>query len=212
MKDFRDLYIHLHGHSINDLIERLTKQCTAPWTRAIDKEENLSLSDHKMFCFVRDTFDNLPKAALVLSDKKEGVWYIPNIVPAESGEMSVDEYNGILLDFEKLILRPARAGTKIRIKVTTDSLSIRDRAGERVEKALESFSNLANKATGGTHPSDRERWFRFLVLANHKGRELDTELVGQTLLEHGWMPERVEKLRLEFEFAQGLLSYAKANR
>jgi hypothetical protein len=211
MKTFRDLFINLNGHTIEELIGKLTQQCSTPWVRAVDREKDLHAFDSQMYCFVRNADENFPKAALVLADKEDDKWYVPNIVPAESGELGIDNYNGILLDFEKSVLRPALTGMTVTTIITNDHISITDIAGKDVEKALERFSALANKSTGSSHPSDKERWFQFLVMANQKEGRITTDLVRQTLLDQGWSSDRAYELMLEYEFARDLLNYKKSH-
>jgi hypothetical protein len=211
MKTFRDLYIRLSGHSIDDFIARVAASCHAPWHRAIDEEEKLPAPGSMMFSFGRKTDSALPGAFLFIANKEGDLWYVSNIVPTERAELGYDRYNNILIDFEKNVLRPAIAGTRIEVDLTGDYISIRDVAGGDVEDALSTFSKLANKSTGSSHPLDRERWFHFLVLANKQRTNLQTDLVIQTLIDLGWSDERAYELGIEFEFAQDLLNYFKGH-
>ncbi len=211
MKTFRDLLISLNGHRIDDLVDRLTSECRVPWRRAIGKEETRTRPESGSFCFERDADEGLPAAALFLFNKEGDVWYVSNIIPTKVGELSHDQYNNILLEFEKNVVRHAVSGTKIESHVTEDHTSISDVAGEDVANALIKFSNLANKSTGSSHPLDRKRWFEFLVLANKRGTDLYPDLVIQTLIDLGWSEERAYELGIEFEFAQDLLSHFRGN-
>lgn len=211
MKTFRDLFIHLEGHSVEELVSLLTDRCHPPWTRETSKEEDLPGLSPKMFCFERSADEQLPGAALFITNKEADVWYVPNIVPTETGELGYDTYNKILLEFKNSVLHPAVENTGIKVNVTEDHVFIKDVAGHDVEAALIQFSNLANKSTGSSHPRDRERWFRFLVLANNKEADLSGELVIRTLVELGWSEERAYDLGIEFEFSQELLDFAKSH-
>jgi len=53
MKIFQDLFIRLQGHSVEEFVDGLTGCCQLPWTRAIDKEEELPSLESRMYCFER---------------------------------------------------------------------------------------------------------------------------------------------------------------
>lgn len=209
MKTFRELYLHLNGASIEEIGASLTRHCRSPWRRCEDKENDLGLSGRKPLCFESQGGGEISPAALFLFPKKDDVWNVSNIVPTKESELGPKKYNLVLENFLANVVTPAIAGTSATVEVSSDEISIGSVAGTEVERALVSFSNLANKSTGSSHPSDRERWFEFLILASEAEPSPDTELVINTLIELGWSEEKAYDLGLRYEFANGLLSYAR---
>ncbi len=204
MKTFRDLYLHLNGVDMSDLANKLTNQCQPPWSRNKDKEDHLGILEGPPLCFERNLS---PSAALFLYQQDKDTWYVSNIVPTSTSELSYDEYNKVLEDFLNSIVEPVINNTTVKAEMTRDEITIGSVAGEEVEKALASFSLLANKSTGSSHPSDRKRWFNFLVLANKSASDLGADLVYRALMEQGWSDEQANKLAGQFENANDLLTY-----
>jgi hypothetical protein len=209
MKTFRELYIRLNGYSIENLIEKLTAHCNGMWTHVVSREMLQDLSGLPSYCFERKKGDGIPSAALYLFNKDSNTWYIANIIPTDLSELTHDQYNKILLNFQEFVVEPAIKASKIDIEVTKDQISIADLAGEEVEKSLINFSTYANKSTGSSNSFDRKRWFKFLVLANQSGVILSSDIIVKTLIELGWSEERAYELGIEFNFANDLLSYIK---
>lgn len=209
MKTFQELYIHLNGHSIEDLIEKFTTHCKHSWVRVVDKEALSDLSGSPYYCFERKETDGIPSATLYLFNQDNNTWYVANIIPMSLSELTHDQYNKIVLDFQEFVVNQATKATKIDVEVTKDQISITDLAGEDVEKALISFSALANKSTGSSNSFDRRRWFKFLVLANQSGASLPSDIIVKALIELGWSEEQAYELGIEFNFANDLLSYIK---
>lgn len=209
MKTFRDLYIHLNGVDIDTLSRRLENQSQAPWTRRKDKEEELGDKDGRPICFEAKNGGTVSPSTLFIFQKynqNETLW-VSNIVPTEESELTYDQYNFALEHFYGNIVRPAIEGTLITAELTSDQISIGRIAGEKVEKAIVQFSNLANKSTGSSHPLDRKRWLEFLVLAHEARSGLHSDIIIRTLVELGWSEEKAIELSIQFEFAEDLLSY-----
>ena len=164
MKTFRDLYIHLNGVDLDTFLNKLELHSKEPWTRRKDKEEELEVTGDKPICFVATKGHCVEPSALFIFQKKFGTWWVSNIVPSEKNELSFDQYNQALENFYRNILMPAIEGTEINANLTSNEISVGSVAGAEIEKALTSFSNLANKSTGSSHPRDKDRWFKFLIL------------------------------------------------
>ncbi|NET70392.1 MAG: hypothetical protein F6K62_05130 [Sphaerospermopsis sp. SIO1G2] len=209
MKKFRDLYIHLNNYDIEQLIKHLTDNCTNNWSRAYEREKNAVLSAEKSYCFEHTTGDGLEAAGLILFQKDRNTWFVPNIVPTEKDQLSIDEYNQILVDFFKKIVQPAIKNTSVTAELTNDKEFIENLIGNDAAALLNKFSNSANKFTITSHPLDRKKWFDFILSVNSKGVKLDPNLLSNSLIEKGWSQEAVDKLVTEYEFADALLNYTK---
>ncbi len=207
MKVFRDLYIRLNGARVEDLIEQLTVQCGVHWHRALDREKEAGSMGEKAFSFEHTAGDGLERAGLSLFQKDGDIWYVPNIIPLDSSQLSRDQYNKILENFLDTIVRPSIAGLPVTAELSGDVVFLKDVVGEDVAVLLHNFSVLANKSTGSSHPCDRNRWFDFLIAVQRKRVSLDTDLLIHSLMEDGWSEDRAHDLAIEYEFAIGLLDY-----
>lgn len=211
MKTFRNLNIDLNGHDIESFIEQLTQNCGENWKRAFEREENAKYFKEKAFCFEYKGNNELPAAGLTLFENDEGTWYVPNIVPIESSQLSIDEYNKLLIDFKNSLIDPVAQKTSIRVELTTDKVFLEDIVGKEAADALKIFSGCANKSTGNSHPCDKKRWFEFLLAAKESTKKsekkLYSDILEATLIEQGWSEEWADKLALDFEYSQDLLDF-----
>ncbi len=207
MKTFRNLYIHLNGIDINALSRELENQSQAAWTRRKDKEEELGDKKGRPICFEAQKGGPVPPSTLYIFQKDYETLWVSNIVPTEASELTHDQYNTALENFYENIVLPAIQKTSITAELTSDQVSIGSVAGEKAEEAFLLFSELANKSTGSSYPSDRKRWLEFLVLAHEARSNLDSGIIIRTLVELGWSEEQAVELGIQFEFAEDLLSY-----
>ncbi|MCX7067949.1 MAG: hypothetical protein NTW85_09695 [Methylococcales bacterium] len=207
MKIFQNLYIDLNGHDIDSFIEQLTKNCGKNWKRAFEREENARYFNEKAFSFEYIGGNSLPNAGLTLFENEKGIWYVPNIIPIEIGELSVDEYNKLLIDFKISLVEPAIQNTSINVELTKDQVFLEDVVGKEATEALKRFSKLANKSTGYSHGCDEKRWFEFLLAAQKSGKQLYSDILEATLREQGWSEEWAHKLASQFEYGEKLLDF-----
>lgn len=207
MKVFRDLFIKLNKVSVEDLVEQFTARCGDNWHRALDREQHACSTGEMVFSFEHSAGDGLERAGLSLFQKDGDTWYVPNIVPLDSGQLSHDQYNKILENFLDTIVRPSITGLSVTAELSGDELFLKDVVGEDVVALLHKFSLLANKSTGSSHPYDRNRWFDFLIAVQRKHISLNTDLLIHSLMEEGWSEDRAHNLAIEYEFAVGLLDY-----
>lgn len=207
MKTFRELYIHLNGIEIDAFSKDLDTQLKGGWIRRNDKEKAHDSIVGKLLCFEAEEGNSISPAALFIAQKADATLWVSNIVPTESSELNYDEYNSVLEDFYENIVLPAIDETPITAELTSDQISIGSIAGDEVERALITFSNLANKSTGSSHPLDKKRWLEFLILAHQSQSNLYSDMVIRTLVELGWSEEKAIQLGIEYEFAEDLLSY-----
>ncbi len=105
------------------------------------------------------------------------------------------------------ICEPVAEYHGLRVGVSPDQQDISDMLTPKAMKALQLFSNAANKSTGSSHPLDRKRWLKFLVLAHSEHASLDTDTLARWLVEEQRWPEhQAEKLSIAYEFARELLN------
>ena len=78
---------------------------------------------------------------------------------------------------------------------------------------LRIFSASANKGTGASHPSDRERWNEFVLIAQREHSSLSSFTLRRWLIEvESWPPEIAELLAIEYGYGRGLLAFSEGRR
>lgn len=207
MKTFKDVYIKVGEAGIVDYIKDVTAGLEQPWKRAYENEENSKYLGEVAFCFQREGDSALPAAGLSIFQKGGNTWYIPNVVPIESGQLSYEEYNEIITEFYNSCLVPTSKKRDIAVDISTGELDDEDIVGESSAKLLKAFSSCANKSTGSSHPLDRKRWFTFLVEASKSQDEIDTGDLKRLLQQQGWSEELALDLVIEFEFGRELIKH-----
>jgi hypothetical protein len=210
MKTFRNLYIDLNGYDIERFVGQLTGYClnrAGSWKRSVEREEHARYFKEKAFVFEYIGADGIINASLTLFQNDTGRWYVPNIIPIASHQLSVDEYNRLLIDFKENLVDPACKDTSIRVQLTEDQIVLEEIVGNEAAEALRRFSSCANKFTGNAHPNDKKRWFEFLSAAQHSKVKLYDDILKATLIEQGWSEEWADKLAFEFEYGCDLLDF-----
>ena len=207
MKTYKDLSINTGDVGIIEYVKRITDNLSGSWERAYENEENSKNLGEIAYCFRRKSDSILPGAGLSIFQKDRNIWYIPNVIPTESGQLTYDNYNEILTEFYEKCLAPFSQG--VEIFITSGNIEDRDIVGEKAAKLLNIFSSYANKSTGSSHPYDRERWFYFIVEVCNSGINVDTDALQRLLQEQGWSKESSIELVIEFEFARDLIQYIR---
>jgi hypothetical protein len=141
---------------------------------------------------------------LVFLTRRGKALKITNIVP-EIGELTRQQYNALVEAFDALC-EPVAERHGLSVHVSSDHQDISDLLTPRTMRALQLFSNAANRGTGSSHPLGRKRWLKFLVLAHDENATLDTETLTRWLIEEQrWSEDQAVKLSVQYEFAHELL-------
>lgn len=208
MKRFRNLTITGAPAQLHDLAATVCRILPPKWRHDVEAEARLrSLSGDGTagYAFARAGDPTIPPTGLLLMLEENRLW-VPNIVPRESGQISIDQYNAILLEFAQFVEPVLQNFPRLRIEISSDQVGITEWVSPQAAELLERFSNLANMSTGSSHPYDFRRWVAFIVRAHKDGSKLYPDDLRQWLVEGlGWPPERADKLSLEYEFARSLL-------
>lgn len=209
MRTFKDLYIDVTDSSVENFIDSLTVLVGdyALWTRRADLEER-DMDGRGMYAFQRQEGSELPAAGLSIVHHKDDVWYVPNVVPLEYGNLTIQQYNDVLTEFHDLFLLPVSDEQGLKITFTSEHISDADILGEEGARLLKAFSSGANKSTGSSHPCDRERWLAFITTVCAT-KNVDTNLLDRVLQEQGWDEEGAQDLVVQFEFAKDLIDYMR---
>ena len=210
MKQFKNLDITGPDDGLRALINHISENLPAGWNRDHKAEAVLDRlmrekGEEAGFAFVRDAKDNDPPSGLFL-DYDIGRLHVPNIVPQESGALSIAQYNRILDEFAEILRNNLPANGELAMNTTTDDFTITNLISPKAEELLKRFSGCANKSTGSAHPRDFQRWAAFLVRLHREGSDLPVDILERWLTEElNWAPDMANKLVLEYEFALGLL-------
>ena len=131
-------------------------------------------------------------------------------------KLSVDEYVRVLRQFDKDIAEPAAERVEGMTSIDTDKRRLEDYFSPEAVALLEHFCTGSNKSALGSHPSDQEKWMKFLLEVHRTNACTGTEYVhcdtfGGCLKATGWWPEEgIQELVNEYEFAMELLRMADA--
>ena len=155
MKNYRSLYLKIYDDIILNFKKNILNQIRDNWEIS---ESNMMGFKYIEFKYVGN---ELCKATVFLLEKENG-YEIANIVPNEKGKLSYDEYNDILLKFFDECLKTHVEKNNIKLEITSDNVNLENYMTEKAAKKLRTFSSLANKSTGSSHPSDLERWNDFI--------------------------------------------------
>mgnify|MGYP000865275891 CR=1 FL=1 len=202
---FQDLAIWLDSHTPGEVRDALASQATSPWRHAPEREHHDSLHiEAEYFAFELEAQGDTPKVGLVLW-KDEGQLRVTNVVPVDTGQLSIRQYNHALRLFHERVASPVASRLGLRIEISKDRESLTDWMSSGAADLLRRFSATANKSTGSSHPSDRARWMAFLIAA-HKERLQIAEKLKRWLIEvDRWPQERAIELVIEYEFGSELL-------
>ena len=72
---------------------------------------------------------------------------MPNIVPLDAGDLSIDQYNRILDEFEDAVRTHVPPDSELDVRVTSDRAAITDWVSSDAADLLSYFSTLANMST-----------------------------------------------------------------
>lgn len=198
---FQNLALLPKNGGLKAIREFLVNNQTKDWIHRPDEENEMREGAERDSIVFRYMGSSFPEVGLYLFSTDEG-YKVTNIVPEEPfRELNYSQYNSLLEDFANQVARPAQSNPPFAISISKRFQSITDRGiSEETAKALESFSNLANKSTLAANPKDAERWERFVILAFMEESRLDSEFLERWLFEiHRWDEESAMELAMKYD-------------
>ena len=208
MKVYRDLLIQGAPDALTTLGERITEVAAREgWARDRDAERGLrrDTDGRDVYYFRAEASQHHPAVTVVLGIDAEGQLKVFSAFPLKSNRFSEDQYNGIIERFATHVLQPAAEGLAVTVNLGSTSAGLDKWLSLELARRLESFSSLA-EGTVPTHPSDRERWERFLIAAHIAGTTMTASDLRQWLIEdQRWPAETAEDLAIDYERARSLL-------
>ena len=189
-----------------DLIEAMKNRATPPWRWQQLEPHGNRVEEYSYFH--RDAVGSDPACTLCLYREGPGNFAVVNIVPDAHtvDRISIDQYVGILREFDRLIAEPAADGLGGITSIETDKRSLEDYFSAEAIRLLERFCSTSNASDLGSHPSDQEKWMAFLVHVYRTNTDVDCDTFGACLQAKEWWPEEdVPRLVGEYDFALRLL-------
>lgn len=189
MKTYRELYFKGTEKQLLEFVNEIGEYAVGSWKLVKQSER---WKEYIFFDYLGELVDKA-RVSIYLGDNiLKGELMVGNIVPLEKSELSVDEYNTVLLKFYEDIIKPYKEnGTELNILQPSDDVfeptSI---ISETALKKLKMFCYNANKSTGSSHPYDRERWFDFICQTVDDDRMFDSSTLASFLQDENYWGEK----------------------
>jgi len=181
MKTYRELYFRGTTKQLSDFISEIGNYVKGDWKL---REED---KDYKNYLWIDYMGTSVNKAMVSIyfggDYISNGELRVGNIVPLEKNELNVDEYNAVLMLFYNDVIKPFKESrTELEIPQPTDDifdpLAV---ISEEALKKLKLFCHCANKSTGSSHSSDKERWFDFIYQTVIDDKMIDYDTLAKFL-------------------------------
>ena len=206
MRTTSELTIRGERPHLERLLARVEALLRDGWKRDREAEERLGRRGALRpwaYCFSCTAKADRPAAGFWVHARGPNELYVSNVVPLEKQELSEEEYNRLLADFEREFLGPAAAEGGVETEVVQHRLTLEHDLSPEAVRLLRAFSTSANRQC--LQPNDRRRWNAFLVRVHQDESLFDPALLDEWLQQEGW-PEDVRcQLVGEYEAARSLL-------
>lgn len=228
MEIFRELYFRGKAMQLEKFLCDIQNYGTDDWR--FGKEEKPSTS-WIYFDYLGTSVDKARVCIPCGEYVDSGELKVTNIVPLKKSQLSINEYNAVLLRFYHDVIIPYKEhNSEIEIsQPSNDTFDPTTVITETALQKLKAFCNGANKSTGSTHPCDQERWFDFICQTVDDGKIFDSSILAKFLQDdaywgkkepgsigimglYAWDEEHSYQLASEYENACMLLNYYKNTR
>jgi len=202
----RDLVVFGEPEALESLIGRIESQLSDGWSRdpvRAAQLQRVSGNRERLFWFVCPASAEHAEAALVmaLEDRRLS---IANIFTCEEEQLTLEQYNAILAEFDLKFLAQEAAEADLTVELTADERTIEQALGPEGMMLLRRFSTCANKSS--RHPFDDRRWLEFLIYYFRRPRDhFDLSLVSTWLREDGWSSNKESELMYDCEVVRNAL-------
>ena len=197
--------IHCPPAREGELQAEMKRLASAPW--APQGHDALGrIPQEGFFYFHREVVGEQLSCTLCIRREKDGHWIVEAIVPDEyqPQKIPLEAYKKILNEFESQIAEPAAESVEGMTGIELSQYRLEDYFSQHSVGFLETFCHSSNGF--GSHPSDQEKWMRFLIAAYDDGNEVHCDVFGNCLKTAQWWPEEgVSQLIREYDFAMRLL-------
>jgi len=182
MKTYIDVLIVWKNHNSSSFIRVLEKfGAQMPgWEFLEQQSKEYSTATGEPSCALLKA-DNKFKPAVAITIKSGNTFFIANIVPKETGRLSMTQYNGVARQFVKDIKQYAKEHKlKLKVKTTNENIGLSDII--RGKKTRELFERYLKLFPLSYHPLDIERLDVF-ICASFRYRTLCFEGQQKILVE-----------------------------
>ena len=189
MKTYRELYFRGTTKQLSEFVDQIGKYAVGDWKLEKQSER---WKDYLFFDYIGTHVDKARVSIYVGDRIAKGELKVGNIVPIEKKELSVNEYNAVLLQFYDDVIKPFKeSGTELSISQPSDDIfDPKSEISETALKKLELFCSAANKSTGSSHPCDQERWFDFICQTVDDGKMFDYSTLASFLQDEAYWGEK----------------------
>lgn len=228
MKIYRELYFKGSEKQLSEFVDQIGKYAVGDWKLEKQLER---WKDYLFFNYI-GTYVDKARVSIYIGNKiAKGELRVGNIVPIEKSELSVDEYNAVLLKFYDDVIKPFKENdTELRISQPSDDIfDPTSVISETALKKLKLFCSAANKSTGSSHLYDQERWFDFICQTVDDGKMFDYSTLASFLQDesywgkkpddfigvmgnYAWDEEHAYELASEYKNLCEILGYYKKTR
>lgn len=228
MKTYRELYFKGTSSQLLEFVKEIRKFEVRNWK--VEKQTD-RWKDYLFIDYIGEKVDKARVSIYIGDIAEDNEIKVGNIIPLEKNELSVDEYNSILMEFYNDVIKPYKKnGTEIEIlKPSNDEFEPLSVISEEALRKLKAFCNGANKSTGSSHPCDQERWFEFICQTVDDDMMFDATTLATFLQDesywgkkdegfigvigrYAWDEEKAYELALEYESLSGILQYYKRKK
>jgi hypothetical protein len=155
-------------------------------------------------CFSCTATADRPAAGLWVHARGQNELSIATVVSLEKQKLTQEESNRLLAEFQREFVGPAAVEAGVTTEVVQHRSTLEQDLSPEAARRLRAFSASANRAD--LQPSDRQRWYAFLVRAHQDEASFDPSLLDEWLQLEGWPEDRRRQLIGEYEPARSLLS------
>ncbi len=228
MKTYRELYFRGTKEQLAEFVDTIGKYAMGDW-KSVKQSERWQ--DYLFFDYI-GTHVNKARVSIYIGDRMaKGELRVGNVVPMEKNELSIEEYNAVILQFYDDVIKPFKeSGTQLSISQPSDDIfDPTSVISETALKKLNLFCSAANKSTGSSHPYDQERWFDFICQTVDDGKLIDYSTLASFLQDeaywgkkpddfigvmgnYAWDEEHAYELASEYENLCEVLLYYKKTR
>ncbi|MFA6082834.1 hypothetical protein [Mucilaginibacter sp.] len=212
MEVFQSIKVLLPNSKAGDFkSEVIKKAATIGWANKVEFERDYSkntMNDDVVLCIETPELHLGSKVlkAYLWMRSDDNLFEIFNIIPIKTRVLSYAEYNFILGEFYRLVIKEVTRQMGIDAVITSPEKLMQDIVGDDIYTLLYRFSKSANKSTGNTNPHDFARWSDFVIAIFRNKIELSAdELVRWLEEDENWDNDMAWKLGLDFEYALQIL-------
>ena len=200
---YPDLTIRFPHEREAELIGEMTRLAKPPWSRQLENTHGQP-AEHDHFYFHRDEVNGDPALAAVIERREPGVLIVTHVLPDKIWpDLEVPDYNRILREFDDRIVDPAAKALEGWSDIDSTDYRLEDYFSPRAVELVKDFSQGNNY---GSHPSDREIWYSFLLQVFDDGNKVNADTFRNALKASDiWPQNDVNRLAKEYGIAMEVL-------